>query len=126
MDNPICASCEQPIESGAPVVQVITGLHWDGMSGEVREVDYHSELYHPKCGSPSAMSKETTDPKSILKPAVIEVCHAGHDYKFRCPVCESLNVNGLDADEVVCPDCGQKVIMPEVTMCDCMDNSERG
>lgn len=54
---------------------------------------------------------------TIPKPAILVVCK--DEIWYRCCGCESLNINGRDDDEVVCPDCGQVNIMPEIQQCGC-------
>lgn len=51
------------------------------------------------------------------KPAIVVVCK--DEIWWRCCGCESLNINDRDGDEIVCPDCGQVNIRPEIQLCDC-------
>lgn len=53
-----------------------------------------------------------------MKAATIEICYNGSDYKFRCPKCASLNING-EQTASKCPDCGEEFAVPEVEICDC-------
>lgn len=59
--------------------------------------------------------------QSKPKPAIIEICYRGGEHWYRCPSCETLNINGLEdkGNEITCPDCGQKIITLEVQICDC-------
>ena len=52
------------------------------------------------------------------KAAKVEICYKGGDYCFRCPDCESLNINGEET-LTKCPDCGAEFVVPEIILCDC-------
>ena len=55
-----------------------------------------------------------------MKAATVEICYVGGDHWFRCPECESLNINGEET-QTKCPDCGAEFLIPEITLCDCGD-----
>ena len=59
-----------------------------------------------------------------LKSAAVEICYAGGDYWFRCPYCETLNINGPET-LTKCPDCGKKFILPVISLCDCQEKHEK-
>lgn len=50
--------------------------------------------------------------------ATIQICYRGGDYCFRCPKCDTLNING-ETTLTTCPDCGAEFSIPEVVLCDC-------
>ena len=52
-----------------------------------------------------------------MKTAIVEVCYEDKDHWFRCPDCESLNINGTET-ATKCPDCGAEFSVPEVRLRD--------
>ena len=58
-----------------------------------------------------------------MKAATVEVCFTG-DYWFRCPECDSLNING-ETTQDKCPDCGAEFVIPEIAICDCTKSTSK-
>ena len=52
------------------------------------------------------------------KAAIVELCFETGEHWFRCPECQSLNING-EVTASKCPDCGAEFKVPEVMLCDC-------
>jgi len=62
-----------------------------------------------------------------METAIVEVCG---EYWFRCPKCESLNINSEantvpEGDTALCPDCGAEFVLPEIQMCECSEELTR-
>ena len=57
------------------------------------------------------------------KSATVEVCFNGADHWFRCPDCDSLNINGEVTAEK-CPDCGAEFSVPNIAICECEKNDD--
>lgn len=59
------------------------------------------------------------------KSATVVICYKGEDHWFKCPNCESLNINssfsGHLKDVVLekCPDCNAEFSVPNIVFCDC-------
>lgn len=54
-----------------------------------------------------------------MKIAIVEVCGT---HWFRCPECQSLNINNEtvpEEDSAQCPDCGAEFTLPEIMHCEC-------
>jgi len=52
------------------------------------------------------------------KSATVEICYKEAAYCFRCPECDSLNINGTETLDK-CPDCGAEFSVPQIVLCDC-------
>ncbi|MDD4986721.1 MAG: hypothetical protein PHQ43_13250 [Dehalococcoidales bacterium] len=59
-----------------------------------------------------------------MKAATVEICFHGGDFKFRCPECDSLNING-ETTASKCPDCGAEFVIPDIVPCDCVKEDEQ-
>lgn len=57
----------------------------------------------------------------MFQPAIVQVCFVSGDWCFRCPNCDSLNIDDMP-ESGKCPDCGAEFVKPCVTECDCKNN----
>jgi len=55
------------------------------------------------------------------KAATVEICYGTGDHWYRCPECDSLNINGEETLNK-CPDCGAEFAIPNIALCECQGN----
>lgn len=89
---------------------------------QYEDKSYTNVAYLDVKGGMIPIALERLEVVGTPKPATVEVCHTTRDRYYRCPHCDTLNIN--QGKNEVCPDCGNAITYPEITVCPCqgLDN----